>query len=154
MDNNLNKSLIKATGEILQAMIGADVSCKLPVERHIKDTDSETSVIITFLGSPSGAVTLKCSTKFASMIAEEMLGVPVDEGSDEMKDAIGELLNMIVGNAKAHYSPEGDPFKISVPTTILGSDYTIHIKADPSDTVSMIDFYCNGDTMAIEVFLK
>ena len=84
MDNNLNKSLIKATGEILQSVIGAEVSCKLPVERHIKDTDSETSVIVTFVGSISGAVTLKCSTKFASMIAGEMLGVPVDEGSDEL----------------------------------------------------------------------
>jgi len=154
MDNAFNKSLIKATGEIFQSMAGAAVSCKPPVEKTIKDTTAETSVIITFVGSISGAVTLKCSKKFASMIASQMLGTDVEEGSEDMKDAIGELLNMIVGSAKAHYSSDGDPFKISVPTIIIGEDYTVHIKADPNDKVSLLDFSCNGDTMGIEVYLK
>jgi len=154
MDNALNKSLIKATGEILQSMAGADVSCKPPIEKTIRDTTSETSVIITFVGSISGAITLKCSKKLASMIASQMLGMDVEEGSDDMKDAIGELLNMIVGTAKAHYSSDADPFKISIPTTIVGEDYTVHIKADPNDTISLLDFRCNGDTMGIEVYLQ
>jgi chemotaxis protein CheX len=83
-----------------------------------------------------------------------MLGMEVEEGSDDMKDAVGEMLNMVVGNAKTRYSSENNTFKVSVPTTIIGEDYTIHIKANASDKISLLNFNCNNDAMSIEVYLK
>ncbi len=154
MDASLNRSLLKATEDIFESVIGESVKCKLPVERALDHSISETSVIISFVGSISGAVTLKCSSSFAAKMASQMLGMEVAEGSEEMKDAVGEMLNMIVGSAKAYYSSDGDPFKISIPTIIIGEDYSVHIKADPADTVSFLDFSCNGDSMGLEVYLK
>jgi chemotaxis protein CheX len=146
--------LLKATEDIFESVIGESLKCKLPVERSLDNSVGETSVIISFVGSVSGAVTLKCSNTFASKIASQMLGMEVAAGSEEMKDAVGEMLNMIMGTAKSYYSSEGDPFKISIPTTVIGEDYSVHIKASPGDTVSYLDFSCNGDTMGLEVYLK
>ncbi len=154
MDAALNESLIKATEDIFESVIGESVKSKPAVEKSLHDSSAETSVIISLVGSVSGAVTLKCSKSVASKMASQMLGMEVAEGSEEMKDAVGELLNMIVGSAKAHYCSDGDPFKISVPTIIIGEDYSVHIKANPGDTVSLLDFSCNGDTMGIEVYVK
>lgn len=154
MNNILNQSIIKATEEILDSVLGWGVKAGAPVEKMINSSSAETSVIISFLGSISGAFTLKCSTKLAGEMASAMLGMEVEAGSEDMKDAVGELLNMIVGAAKTRYSAEGDPFKVSIPTTIMGKDYTVHLKANSSDKISLIDFNCNHDSMSIEVFLK
>ena len=154
MDESLNQSLIKATEGIFEDMLGLSLKSSPPVEIALTDSKGETSVIISIVGAVSGAVTLKCSKKFGTKLASQMLGVEIDEGSEEMKDAVAELLNMIIGSAKSYYSADGDPFKISVPTTIIGDDYSMHIKANPGDTISLLDFNCNGDVLGIEVYVK
>ncbi len=154
MDVALNQSFIKATEDIFESMLGLQLKSNPPVEKPLHDSAGETSVIINIVGSVSGAITLSCSKSFASKLASQMMGMEVAEGSEEMKDAVGEILNMIVGSAKTYYSSDGDPFKMSIPTTIIGGDYSIHIKADPGATVSLLSFNCNGDDMGLEVYVK
>ena len=155
MNQLLNKALEGATKEIFKSVLDWDVHNQSPVEKPIKDSAaSETSVFISFVGELSGAITMKCANQFASLIASEMLGMPVEPGSDDMKDAVGELLNMIVGSTKTEYSSDSDPFKISIPTIIVGADYSIHIKAGPTDMVTQIDFDCSGQKMSFDIFLK
>jgi chemotaxis protein CheX len=156
MNDLLNKSLEAATKDVLKSVLDWDVDSHSPVEKRINEVDAnDTSVFISIVGEISGAITMKCSNLFASHIASEMLGMPIEAGSDDMKDAVGELLNMIVGNAKTYYASNGnDPFKISIPTTIVGEDYTIYIKASPSDVVTQIDFVYNGQTLSFTIHLN
>ena len=155
MNELLNRSLEGATKEIMKSVLDWDIVNRSPVEKLIRDnTISETSVFISFVGELSGAFTMKCSNQLASLIASEMLGMPVEPGSDDMKDAVGELLNMIVGNTKTKFSINGDPFKISIPTIIIGEDYSIHFKADSTDMVTQIDFDCSGQIMSFDIFIK
>lgn len=153
MDELLNQSLIKATEHVFNSMLGLSLKSSPPVEISITDSQGDTSVLINIVGDISGAITLKFSKSFASKVASQMLGMEVAEGSEEMKDAAGELLNMIVGCAKSYYCSDSDPFKISVPTTVIGEDYRMHIKANPGDTISLIDFNCNSDVLVIEVYV-
>lgn len=153
MNQKLNESVVSGTAEIFDGMLGLQTT---PGEIKTVPVDSggvETSTIISFMGDVSGAFVLRCSKQVASTIAGEMLGMEVGEDSDEMKDSIGEVLNMIVGSAKSHYSAS-NAFKISVPTTITGADYTFHIKADPSDTVCRIPFKVGTYELSIDVYLK
>ena len=69
-------------------------------------------------------------------------------------EAVGELLNMIVGASKAHFESSSDPFKMSLPTTVVGGDYTVHIKANPNATVAHIPFSFEGSDLSIEIFLS
>lgn len=154
MDNTLNRSVIKAAGEIFSNYLGWDIKGRIPVERPINESYKEVSVIISFVGSISGAITMKCSKKLATEIASGMLGTEVEKDSDDMKDAVGELLNMIIGAAKNYYSSGVDPFKISVPTIVIGEDYVVHIKASNKDKISLLDFLCNQDGMSMEIFLE
>ena len=153
MDTTLNQAVTKATEEIFDSMLGWSVKGKAPVEKPINVPSAETSVIISIVGNVSGAITFKCAKKLAGEIASGMLGMDVDEDSDDLKDAVGELLNMVVGSAKTGYS-SADAFKISVPTTIMGEDYTVHIKANSGDKISLIDFDCDHSGFSIKVFLK
>ena len=154
MDTNLNQAVIKATIDTLEALVGMAVESGPPVESKPDGASRETSVIISFVGDIAGAFTLRCSRQFAAKLASQMLGSEVGEDSDDMKDAIGEMFNMIVGSTKSFYAASGDPFRISVPTTIVGEDYTVHIKLDPGAEVALIPFKCAGEDWSIEVFLS
>jgi chemotaxis protein CheX len=143
--------MIKAAEEIMGGYLQSDIRS---YEIAKKDTDAgggETCVIIGFVGKPTGVFRLKCSISLASKIASNMLGMEVQGNSEEMRDAIAELFNMVVGFAKTIYSSD-EVFKISVPTTIVGDDYSVHTSSDRPFTA--INFNSNGDAFSIEVLIK
>mgnify|MGYP000109053900 CR=1 FL=1 len=154
MNTVLNNAMIMATKETFKAVIGTGIQSSTPVEQPINGQQVDTSVIISFVGAISGAFTLRCSKEMGASLASKMLGMEVDPDSDDMKDAIGEFFNMIVGASKGYVESSSDPFKMSCPTTIVGGDYTVHIKATPNATVAHIPFSCDGDELSIEIFLN
>ncbi len=154
MDDVLNLSVIKGTEEMFESVLGWKVTGSAPVEKQIGEAKSEVSVIISFVGAVSGAFVLKCSKKFAAAIASQMLGMEVGEESDDMKDAVGELLNMVVGNAKTYYASKKEGFKISVPSTVIGEDYVVHIKANNGNKMTCINFKCDNNDLSIEIYLN
>ena len=154
MDERLNNSMILATKETLSSVLGVDTVCSSPVEEVINTSGGETSVVIGFVGGISGAFTLKCSRELCVQIASDMLGEPVPLDSEDAKDAVGELFNMIVGTAKTHYGESNGSFRMSVPTTIIGEDYTVHVKANQSSTVSVLKFQVGGEVLHIEVYVN
>ena len=154
MNDVLNNAVIKATKETFKAVIGCPIQNDSPAEMKMNGGQVDTSVIISFVGGVSGAFTMRCSKEFGAKMASQMLGIEIGVDSDDMKDAIGEMFNMIVGATKTYYATDGDPFKISVPTTVIGEDYRVHIKAGSDTKVSLISFKCGTDEMSIEVFLS
>lgn len=154
MDPRLNESVIKATKETFKSLTGDIVQNGTPEKQKISNSPGETSVVISIVGDVTGAITLRCSKTFAASVASKMLGIEIDPDSEDMKDAVGEVLNMIVGATKTYYANGTDPFKLSVPTTIIGEDYTVHIKASSTANVTQIPFTCNDESLHIEVYLS
>ena len=153
MNERLNQAVIDAVGEIFQTVLGIKVNNTEPVEKDINENKYELNVVISILGEISGTITLKSSKKLSSLIASKMLGVEVEEDSDDMKDAAREFLNIIMGGIKRHYSSE-NLFDISVPILIIGGDCAVYTKARRNDKVSLIDFNYNSDHFCVEIYLK
>ena len=154
MDKNLNQAVIQATEEMFDSVVGWKVKSLPPVEETLNGSSAETSVIISFVGNISGAFVLKCTKACAVDIASQMLGMDVSDDSEDLKDAMGEMMNMIAGRAKTDYAEGNESFKISVPTTIVGEDYVVHIKANNGDAISSIGFKCQQHELSIEVYVK
>jgi CheY-specific phosphatase CheX len=71
---------------------------------------------VTITGTWQGAVTLGCSTGLARKAAAAMFGkLPADADAGEIRDALGELTNMVGGNYKTLL--KGD-CKLSVPNVM------------------------------------
>ena len=78
-------------------------------------------------------------------------GEEVDpEKRDELSDAVGELVNMIAGSAKAQF--EGKDISISCPNMVLGDSHTVQ---SGSDTVGVV-IPCESDcgVFSVEVTSK
>jgi chemotaxis protein CheX len=110
--------------EVFSTMVGATVS--MPVETSVPVLSQITGVI-GIAGQIRAIFSLRCSQKSAISIASQMLGISADDPGAEKSasDAVGEVCNVVAGYFKAKIGL-GDKGSLSLPTIILGKNYTIH----------------------------
>lgn len=81
--------------------------------------------MVSFTGKYHGVISLFCSKKFALKVASNMLMTEMNEFSNEVKDAIGEVSNMIAGNVKTKLSAQYGDMHLSIPIVIAGEGLSI-----------------------------
>ncbi|MCP4215183.1 MAG: hypothetical protein GY765_11020 [bacterium] len=72
-----------------------------------------------------GKMVLNLSRKLALKIYEILVNEKVDEFSEEVKDAVGEILNMITGNAKKEFQHKNIYYHLSTPFIVEGKEQVI-----------------------------
>ena len=115
------KSLVAATVEVFQTMLGGSL---IEVPAGVTGAETEVSAIVGFGGKYSGFVAIHLKQKAACQVASAMLaGMEVDGVDDMVRDALGEVGNMIAGGFKKILSEDlGETaFQISLPTVVEGS---------------------------------
>lgn len=73
-------------------------------------------------GAWHGAILLQCPMPVAATLTEALFQSGGEPRPDDIRDALGELTNMLAGNVKA-LLPE--PCGISLPAVAFGSDYEV-----------------------------
>jgi len=108
--------------------------------------------MVGFAGSLCGLLTLRCSSKSAALMARKMLGTDGAGAKSQMEDAVGEVCNMVAGNFKNKISGIGDGCKLSVPTVITGSNYSLCTLAN--DYTMKINLLFHGSPIIISLQLN
>ncbi|GJQ50153.1 hypothetical protein KsCSTR_41510 [Candidatus Kuenenia stuttgartiensis] len=93
----------------------------------IDETQIKTDVIgmVSFTGQYHGVVGIFCSKKFALKVASSMLMMELEEFNNDVKDAVGEVSNMIAGNIKTKMSEKYGEMHLSIPIVIAGEGLSI-----------------------------
>jgi chemotaxis protein CheX len=115
-----------AAKEVFELMLGSQLATQ---EAAIESTPEITSMI-GLAGQLCGVMSIRCSVPAAARMASKMLGVEPDQGGQQMRDAFGEVCNMVAGNFKNKVSGLGDGCMLSVPTVITGNNYSVHSLTD------------------------
>ena len=91
------------------------------------DTQIKTDVIgmVSFTGKYHGVIALFCSKKFALKMASNMLMTDITDFTNEVKDAVGEVSNMIAGNVKTKLTAQYGEMHLSIPIVIAGEGLSI-----------------------------
>jgi chemotaxis protein CheX len=112
--------------------------------------ENEVSGIIGMSGDMQGMVVLSFPTSTARNVIRAFTGMDMDPASPDFADAVGELVNMISGAAKAKF--EGRNVSISCPSVVIGKGHKVQ---QPSDAVCItIPFECAGGPFSVEVAIK
>jgi chemotaxis protein CheX len=112
--------------EVFNLMIGV---CCGPV-MHERPRESETiTAVVGFAGFLSGACVLRVEKSTAVIIAEKMTGMEFIELDDMVKDAMGEICNMLAGAWKGRRLELAAECGLSIPAVITGRDYDLHVPA-------------------------
>jgi len=121
------KNLDASVEEVFQLMLGTNVT-KNDVVVPITEQESVTSVV-GFGGLLSGACVFRCGASTALKTAANMTGMEFEEIDDTVKDAIGEICNMLAGAWKGKVPDLAANCGLSVPAVITGRDYNLHVQA-------------------------
>ncbi len=100
------------------------------VENGQAPDSPQISSIVGFTGHLSGMLALHFSVDMACRTASRLLGMPVSQPDENVRDAVGELGNMLAGGLKKRLSNTDNMFKISIPTVVAGLEYSMHAPAN------------------------
>ncbi len=122
LDSNLIMPFVNSTMNVFTTMVNIRPEIAKP---HLKDdstTTHDVSGIIGFSGEIVGSVVVSFAMATAQQLVNALVGMEVEPRSADFCDAIGELANMIAGNAKKDL---GLNASIAVPTVIIGKDHMV-----------------------------
>lgn len=91
-------------------------------------TTFDISSIIAMTGEVNGSVILSFPAKVACKIASSMLMEEKSDLDKDVEDAIGEIGNIIVGNARRQLMSSGFKLNISIPSVVIGEGHKISRK--------------------------
>ncbi len=122
----------ETVAEVFSVMLGiaifptAAADAPEPLSHHQDQT-----AIIGFAGVVSGICEISLSLPASIAIASAMLdGAAVQEDSESICDAVGELCNMLAGGWKNRLPEIAAHCSLSVPIVIAGSSYEVHRAAN------------------------
>lgn len=117
--------LDEAVDEVFRLMMG--LPCSTLGESGIEGKRTITAVI-GLAGAISGTCILICGEQAALRMAECMVGVSPREMDATVKDAIGEVCNMIAGAWKGKHPILASGCMLSTPAVVTGTNYQLHIQ--------------------------
>ena len=114
---------IEATVNVFGTMLGCKVERTGLELNESYAPNHEVTGIIGLSGKASGDIVLSFEKTLALSTTEALLGEPVETIGDDVVDAVGEITNMIAGNAKSHL--EELEMTLALPTVIVGKNHSI-----------------------------
>ncbi len=142
---------IDSTRSVLDTMLQMKTEFGKPEMRaSIPSANHDVSGIISMSGDVIGSVVLGFPMDSAVKMVAKFVGMEMAPDSEDFSDAIGELVNMISGGAKAKF--EGKSVSIGCPSIVIGSG---HIVQSPKDSMCIaIPFSCESGRFEVEVSIK
>ncbi len=111
---------------------------------------------VGFVGDINGLIYLHFDLAFARLSTCHLLGmteVELDEAGDEViNDAIGELTNMTVGSFKNALCDAGYPCKLTIPSILRGSNFSIESSGQAVRHIYYFD--CAEHRVVADILIK
>lgn len=112
-----------AVEEVFSLMMG--VPCTPVSECPVEERETISSVI-GLAGAMSGTCVLRTGEKVALRMAETLTGIEILVLDDTVKDAVGEICNMVAGAWKGRQPQLASGCMLSTPTVVTGTNYQLH----------------------------
>jgi len=143
---------LAAAMHVLKTMAGVDAKPGKPFLKKDDIAMGDVSAIISITGQAQGSMALVFTEACITGVASHLLGENFSQLNDEVKDAVGELTNMICGDARRRLSEDGITLQAGIPKILSGKNHSIvHLAKGPR---LAIPFETDQGAFIIEVALS
>ncbi len=126
------KAFISAAANTLSTMAGITPEAGTLFVKQNHDAFGEFSAVIGVTGEHKGSICLTFTREGALYAARAMLGDAVEDLEQDAVDTVGEISNMVSGQARAILAEQGVVLQGSTPTIITGEKHRItHLSKTP-----------------------
>jgi chemotaxis protein CheX len=119
----LDQEIVFATKDVFSAMGLMELEYGPSVIGRGGEILSNISSMLGLGGGVRGILAIHCPASVAKDITGGFLGMEIEELNDDVKDAIGELTNMVAGNLKIFFAKIGIDIRLAIPTSVIGEGY-------------------------------
>lgn len=145
------KAFASSASNVLGTMAGIKPAPGVPYIKSDVCALGDVTAIVGITGALKGSVAVTFTKKTALAVVKAMLGDDIQDLMQDIKDTVGEIANMISGQARAKFSDEGIVLQGSTPTIIFGDSHKICHTGDAK--VIAIEFTTEAGPFAIEFCL-
>lgn len=139
MDQSYIIPFVKSVQNVFETMLQLPVQIGQPEIKHPGDSGHDVSAIIGMSGDVEGSVVLSFPTATAVRVVSIFTGTELQADHEDFADAVGELVNMVSGGAKAQFT--GKDVSISCPSVVVGQSHQVYGRKD----VVAICIPCDSD---------
>ncbi len=125
MDVKLVNPFINATISVLETMAFVTVTAGRPYLKKDNLAVGDVTGVLGLTGVANGTISVTFEEKCILAIVSNMFGETMEELNHEIADAVGELTNMISGQARRELDEVGKVFKAAIPSVVTGSNHGI-----------------------------
>lgn len=126
MDVRYLNPFVLATKHVFKTMFNIDVDVGKPTVKQAKTASSDITGVVGLVGEKRGMLAVSLSGLAATSIYSILFGETAESHKDpEVVDAMGELTNIISGQARLGLESGGVSIKAAVPMVIVGKDMEI-----------------------------
>jgi flagellar motor switch protein FliN/FliY len=150
---DVKNKIVGSVREVFDMMLSMDLEFDQRVAQNYMFGNRVLGTI-NLVGTVMGIVTIQVSEKFSRMMTGKMLDLEPDDiqSMDEIKDVIGELLNMIGGNLKSCLCDADLNCNLSTPALTTGKDYKFETKEMTRN--EYFNLYYQDEAILVHVGLK
>lgn len=132
MDMEMAKAVIKAAQDVLSTMAGLRPEPGRPYVKKGQVATGDVTGIIGVTGDMTGSLSISFEKACAVAVVRNMLGPEIEDIVRDVQDAVGELTNMVSGQARAAIDQQGVHLQSGTPTVVMGDNHTIqHVTHAP-----------------------
>jgi chemotaxis protein CheX len=150
MDVSYVNPFVSATIVCFKTMVFTDITPMKPSLKSEPYPTHDISGVIGLSGEAQGSISLSFPHDVAIKVISSMLGCTITDKSPELTDGIGEIANIIAGNAKRGLTKYN--LSISLPNVIIGKGHVIGGQSDCPTII--VPFSSNIGVFSMEVALK
>jgi len=137
----LAQILVAAAGDVFSTMLSTDLHVESFFENPEPLRSAEVVAFVSYAGALKGCVAICASREQCRDFTARLLGAELDsiKTDVELRDAIGEIANMIAGNVKRELLRLG-PIEIGLPAVSLGSGAAVRMGGGFGLVVPLSDY--------------
>ena len=125
MDVAIINPFLAAAVNVLKTMARIEPKPGKPYLKKDSSAFGDVSAIIGITGDAQGSMALTFTEPCIKEVVHGLIGETVSEINDEVRDAVGELTNMICGNARQALQGQGINLQAGIPTIVSGKNHSI-----------------------------
>lgn len=132
----VGREIVSGCKDVFSTMLMVDLECEEVVVQEKVKIGSNITSMIGLGGGLKGLLAVHCPSSVAKGVTSSFLGMDVEEMDDDVKDAIGEIANMVAGNLKISFAKRDVNVELAIPTTIVGDSFYVSGIADSTRLVA------------------
>ncbi len=130
MDAVFANYFIESTLHVLETTASVNVKRNKVFVKKGSDAYGDISGVLKFVGDVNGSASISFDKEAILSIVSVMFGEEIKEIDDEIKDAVGEIINMVSGQVSTKLTQDGKQVKVELSGVIMGEGQVINHEYD------------------------